>query len=397
MDLNSDKRGSHVAGFAALLLAVTLGVAAVALAGANEKGANDKGDNNKDGKGSVTREAWGALPTGETVERYTLQGAGGVQVDLVTYGARITRILAPDRGGKLGDIALGHDTLAPYLGDDPFFGTIAGRVANRIAKGKFTLDGKDYTLAINNGPNHLHGGLRGFDKRVWKAEERKSKDGPSVRFTYTSADGEEGYSGALTAVVTYTLTGDNALKIEYAATTDKTTPVNLTNHNYWNLKGSGDVLSHEATFNASRYTPVDATLIPTGEIAPVGGTPFDFTAPYAIGERIKAVGGEPVGYDHNLVRNGDAGKLTLAATVYEPTTGRVLEMRTTEPGFQFYSGNFLDGTIKGRGDTVYAQYSGFCLEAQHFPDSINQPKFPSVILRPGKTYRQTTEYAFKTR
>jgi len=347
-------------------------------------------------KAGVSRSSFGRMPDGTAVELYTLRNRRGTTAKLTTYGARLTSLSVPDRRGRFGDVVLGHDRLAGYLKNDPFFGCTTGRYANRIAKGQFSLDGKSYKLATNNGPNHLHGGNVGFDKRVWKAAPVRSADGPAVAFTYTSPDGQEGYPGRLSMTVTYTLTDADALRIDYAATTSKATPVNLTNHTYFNLAGRGDVLKHQARFFASRYTPVDATLIPTGQIAPVAGTPLDFTTTRPVGERITQVGDDPKGYDHNYVR--DAGeKFGPAARVFEPTTGRMLEMYTDEPGFQFYTGNFLDGTVKGRGGVSYTKHTGFCLEAQHFPDSPNRPEFPSAILQPGETYRQRTEYRFSTR
>jgi aldose 1-epimerase len=315
----------------------------------------------------------------------------------MTYGATLTELHVPDKDGKRGDVVLGFDSLAPYLKGVPYFGATVGRVGNRIAKGKFTLDGKEYTLAVNNGPNSLHGGLKGFDKQVWTAEPIKSADGPAVKFTYHSPDGEEGYPGNLDVTVVYTLTNKNGLRIDYTATTDKNTPVNLTNHSYFNLAGHGNVLGTEMVINADRYLPVDDTLIPTGALADVKGTPLDFTTPHPIGAHLNELSGDPKGYDHCYVINGDGHSLTLAARAYEPTTGRVLEMYTTEPGVQFYTGNFLDGTLTGMGGFVYKQHDAFCLEAEHFPDSVNHPSFPSTILHPGETYHQRTEYLFSTK
>jgi aldose 1-epimerase len=302
----------------------------------------------------------------------------------------------PDRTGRLGDVTLGFDNLQSYLDGHPYFGATVGRYANRIAQGRFTLDGRTYVLATNDGPNHLHGGVRGFDKVIWRAEVLAGT-GAAVRFTYTSPDGEEGYPGTLTAAVTYTLTEDNELRLDYLATTSQATVVNLTNHAYWNLAGTGNILDHVLQIAADRYTPVDDTLIPTGAIDPVRGTPMDFTRPLPIGSRIRQLTNEPQGYDHNYVLDSRGGDLALAARVEEPTTGRVLEIHTTEPGIQFYSGNFLDGTLTGKGGVVYQQYDGFCLETQHFPDSPNRPNFPSVILRPGQIYTQTTIHKFSTR
>jgi aldose 1-epimerase len=337
---------------------------------------------------------------GKTVSLYTLTNSHGVVAKITNYGCTVTELHVPDKSGKMADVVLGFDKLDGYLDKSPFFGCVAGRVANRIAKGKFSLDGQNYTLAVNNGPNALHGGKKGFDKKVWEYRAGEKVPGfATVDFHYRSPDGEEGYPGNLDAYVSYRLTDDNALRIDYFATTDKATPVNLTNHSYFNLagQGTGTILDHVAQFEADQYTPVDDTLIPTGELKAVKGTPFDFTSPTAIGARIKAVGGKPVGYDHNMVLRQPRGTQTkpaAAVTVRDPKTGRTMEMSTTEPGVQFYTGNFLDGTVTGKGGAVYPQYGGFCLEAQHFPDSVNQPKFPSVILQPGKQYQQTTIYKF---
>jgi aldose 1-epimerase len=337
---------------------------------------------------------------GKPVSLYTLTNARGMVVKITNYGCIITEIHVPDKNGKMADVALGFDNLEGYLGKSPFFGAVAGRVANRIAKGKFTLDGKEYTLAINNGPNALHGGKKGFDKKVWEFRAGEQIPGfPGVDFHYKSADGEEGYPGNLDAYVSYRLTDDNTIRIDYFATADKPTPINLTNHSYFNLagQGNGTILDHVVTMAADQYTPVDDTLIPTGELKSVKGTPFDFTTPHAIGERIKEVGGKPVGYDHNFVLRqprGDQNKPALGVRVKDPKSGRVMEMYTTEPGVQFYTGNFLDGTVAGKGGAKYPQYGGFCLEAQHFPDSINHPKFPSTVLRPKETYQHTTTFKF---
>lgn len=348
---------------------------------------------------SVQKSTYGKLPDGTVIDLYTLTNAQGVVAKVITYGAIMTELHVPDRHGNLGDIVLGFDNLDQYLAGHPFFGATIGRVANRIAKGKFTLDGKSYTVATNNGPNHLHGGLKGFDKVVWQAEPVATTKGASVKFTYLSRDGEEGYPGNLAVTVVYTLTDKNELRIDYTATTDQATPVNLTNHSYFNLAGAaaGDILGHEVMLAANRYTPVDATLIPTGELAPVKGTVMDFTKPLPIGSRIQQLTNDPQGYDHNYVLNSGGKKLALAARVYEPKTGRVLEIRTTEPGLQFYTGNFLDGTLKGKGGVVYKQHYAFCMEADHFPNSINQPGFPSAVLRPGQTFKQTTIHKFLTK
>ncbi len=345
-----------------------------------------------------TASSFGRLPDGTDVQLYTLTNAHGLKATISTYGGTVTSLLVPDKAGQLGDVVLGFDSLAGYQSPEyrksgPYFGALIGRYGNRIAKGRFTLDGKEYTLATNNGPNHLHGGLKGFDKVVWQAQPGSSAQGQTLTLRYRSKDGEEGYPGTLQVTVVYTLTPDDALQIDYAATTDKATPVNLTNHSYFNLGAGADVLGHEVTLPADRYTVVDASLIPTGELRPVKGTPFDFTSAHAIGERIAQV---PGGYDHNWVLTQTDG-LHEAATVYESTTGRTMTVRTTEPGVQFYTGNFLDGSLKGKGGKVYGKHAGFCLETQHFPDSPNQPAFPSPILQPGQTLRSTTSYTFGVR
>jgi aldose 1-epimerase len=347
-------------------------------------------------KARVKKEAFGETPDGVKVDLYTLTNSTGAVAKIMTYGAILTELDVPDRDGKPGDVVLGFDNLKDYLAGHPYFGATVGRVANRIAKGKFTLDGKEYKLAVNNGPNSLHGGTKGFDKVVWKAEPETLPDGAALKLTYHSKDGEEGYPGNLDVTVVYTLTSANALRIDYTAKTDKATPVNLTNHTYFNLAGakSGDILGHELTLFADRYTPADDTLIPTGEIKPVKDTPLDFTKPTRIGERIDQLKSEPRGYDHNFVLNSEGKELALTARVHEAKTGRRMEMYTTEPGVQFYTGNFLDGKQTGRGGVVYKKHAGFCLEAQHFPDSVNHPNFPSMTLQPGKTYRQTTIYKF---
>jgi aldose 1-epimerase len=347
----------------------------------------------------LTKEAFGKTADGKAVELYTLTNPRA-QVKIMTYGGIIVSLRVPDRDGKLGDVVLGYNNLDGYLKSSPYFGSITGRYANRIAKGKFSLNGRDYTLAKNNDENHLHGGLKGFDKVVWEAKELKVKNGVGVALSYLSKDGEEGYPGNLAVTVAYTLTDDNGLRIDYTATTDKPTVVNLTNHSYFNLAGVGSILDHQIMINADRFTPVDATLIPTGELRSVKGTPMDFTKPAAIGARINQDDEQLKlgrGYDHNFVLNGGDGKLKLAARVFEPTSGRVLEVYTTEPGVQFYTGNFLDGSITGKGGQVYQQRYGFCLESQHFPDSPNQPKFPSTVLKPGQKYTSTTIYKFLTR
>lgn len=339
----------------------------------------------------VRKVQFGTMPDGRPVDLYIMTNANGGVVKVTNYGTIITELHVPDRTGRLGDVVLGFDNLAQYLAGHPYFGCTVGRVANRISGARFTLDGKTYHLAANNGPNHLHGGLKGFDKVLWEAEPQA--DG-SVKFTYTSPDGEEGYPGNLHVTVVMTWTDQNELVIDYTATTDKPTPVNLTNHSYFNLACEGDILGHVLMLSASQYTPTDASLIPTGEIKPVAGTPLDFTKPTPIGARFDQLDTEPRGYDHNFVINRAGKGLALAARVFEPKTGRVMEVFTTEPGIQLYTGNFLDGSLKGKRGIVYARHTGFCLETQHFPDAVNKPAFPSVILRPGQTYRHTTVYRF---
>jgi len=381
--------------------AVILGVAVFLLGGLSSAPRAEDAKEKRSGKerASVEKKAFGKTPDGQQVDLYTLTNTAGMTAKIMTYGAILTELDVPDRDGKPADVVLGFDNLKDYLAGHPYFGATVGRVANRVAKGKFTLDGKEYKLAVNNGPNALHGGLKGFDKVVWQAVPVTTPNGAGVRFTYTSKDGEEGYPGNLTAMVLYTLTNENALRLDYTAKTDKATPVNLTNHSYFNLAGAnaGDILSHELTLFADRYTPVDDTLIPTGEIKPVKGTPLDFTKPTRIGERIDQLAGEPGGYDHNFVLNGAGKKLALAARVHEAKSGRTMEMWTTEPGVQFYTGNFLDGKQTGRGGVVYKKHGGFCLEAQHFPDSVNHANFPTMILQPRETYRQTTVYKFSAK
>src|SRR2546423_1386738 len=343
----------------------------------------------------IQRTDWGKTKDGIPVELYTLTNKNGVVAKIATYGATLTELHVPDKDGKMGDVVLGFDNLAQYEKDSPFFGATAGRVANRIAKGQFTLNGVAYQLATNNGPNHLHGGIKGIDKAVWKAEAMETNKGPAGKFTHTSPDKDEGYPGKLDIAVTYTLTNDNEVKIEYKAKTDKATPVNLTNHSYFNLgtPAAGDVLDHLMFINADRFTPVDTTLIPTGELLPVKGTPMDFTKPTPIGSRIHE---EPLpggGYDHNYVLNGKAGELALAARVTDPKSKRTMELWTTEPGVQFYTGNFLDN-VKGKDGVVYKKHWAFCLETQHYPDTPNHPNFPSITLEPGQTYTQVTVHKF---
>jgi aldose 1-epimerase len=345
-------------------------------------------------KATVQKSNFGKMPEGVAADLFTLTNANGLMAKITNYGATVTELHVPDKQGTPGDVVLGFDNLEQYLKGHPYFGSTVGRVGNRIAKARFTLEDKTYTLAVNNGPNHLHGGLKAFDKVLWKAEPQKDA---AVKFTYTSPDGEEGYPGKLDVTVIMTLTDANELRIDYTATTDKATPVNLTNHSYFNLACEGEVLAHELMLAADAFTATDDELIPTGELKPVKGTPLDFTSPKAIGSRFSQLTSKPVGYDDNFVLNSGGKSLALAAHVHEPKSGRVMEVHTTEPGVQLYTGNFLDGSLKGKGGTAYRQYSGFCLETQHFPDSINQPKFPSIVLRPGQTYRQTTVHKFSTK
>jgi len=334
---------------------------------------------------------------------YTLENSHGLRARITNYGGILVSLEVPDREGESGNVVLGFDSIQGYLDEPPYFGALIGRYGNRIAGGRFELDGEVYELARNNGPNHLHGGLRGFDKLVWEAEPVESPFGEALMLTLPSPDGDEGYPGNLTAQVLYTLTEDDALRIEYLAITDAPTPVNLTHHSYFNLAGpaAGDILDHEVVLNADSFLPTDDGLIPTGEIRNVAGTCMDFRTPHTIGERIALIEGEHFagGYDHCYVLNAPEPVTDpfLAATVYDPKSGRVMEVFTTEPGMQFYTGNFLDGTLTGAGGIVFQKHHGFCLEAQHYPDSPNQPDFPPVILQPGQTYTQTTLYRFSTR
>jgi len=348
----------------------------------------------------VTKESFGKLPDGTPVDLYTLRNASGLEARIMTYGGIIVSLKTPDRSGKLADIVLGFDSLSGYLKDSPYFGAIIGRYENRIARGRFTLDGKTYQLPINNAPNSLHGGTRGFDKVVWDATT-SSDDFGLVRLAlnHVSPDGDQGYPGTVRVQVTYTLTDSNALAVTYRATTDKATPINLSQHSYFNLTGDAqrDILGHVLTLNADRYTPVDTTLIPTGEIASVAGTPFDFRSATAIGARIDA-SDEQIrrgrGYDHNFVLTRTDSVLVPAAHVLEPTSGRTMDVYTEQPGVQFYTGNFLDGTIHGKSGRVYGRRFAFCLETQHYPDSPNKPQFPSTILRPGETFSSGTVFVF---
>jgi aldose 1-epimerase len=351
-------------------------------------------------RGQITVKPFGQTKEGAPVGLYTLRNAKGAEVGICNYGGLVIFLKMPDRHGQFGDVVLGYDNLDGYLKDTPYFGALVGRYGNRIAKGKFTLDGQEYTLATNNFPNALHGGVKGFDKVVWEPRILARYEGPCLELKYLSRDGEEGYPGNLSVVATYTLTDDNELKLEYTAHTDKDTVVNLTHHSYFNLAGKGDILNHVVMIPADKFTPVDSTLIPTGELKPVQGTPFDFRKPTAIGARINdddeqlKFGG---GYDHNWVINKPLGELGLMARVTEPTSGRVMEVWSTEPGLQFYSGNFLDGSIKGKGGRVYQHRNAFCMEPQHFPDSPNKPQFPSVVLKPSQVYQNVIIYRFSVR
>jgi len=342
---------------------------------------------------------YGQLPSGAEITEYVLTNDRGMRVQVITYGGIITALHIPDRHGGLGDVVLGYDTFDGYLAKNPYFGCITGRFANRIAGGRFTLDGTTYQLAINHEPNHLHGGQVGFDKRVWQAAVEEGDGAVSLALAYLSKDGEENYPGNLLVTVTYTLMSENTLRISYRASTDQPTILNLTNHTYFNLAGSGTILDHEIMINADHFTPIDEAMIPTGELRPVAGTPFDFRQPRRIGahidepdEQLQRAGG----YDHNFVLNGTPGELRLAARLYDPSSGRVLEVSTTEPGMQLYTGNFLDGTIVGKGGVTYARRAGLCLETQHFPDSPNHPHFPSTVLRPGEEFHSVTVFAFGT-
>jgi aldose 1-epimerase len=344
--------------------------------------------------------SFGKTRAGEPVELYTLTNSKGMEADIMTYGGILVSLKTPDRGGKLADVVLGFDSLDGYVNDPPppYFGALIGRYGNRIGGGRFSLNGTEYKLAQNNGPNHLHGGLRGFDKVVWKA---RTPDAQSLELTYLSKDGEEGYPGNLTATVTYTLTENNELKLDYRATTDKDTVLNLTNHSYFNLagQGEGDVLGHQIMINADRFTPVDSGLIPTGELRSVESTPFDFRQTRAIGERIDAADEQikfGKGYDQNFVLNRAGSGLELAAKVIEPKSGRVMEVLTTEPGVQFYTANNLNGSLRGKAGKVYGRRYALCLETQHFPDSPNKPNFPSVVLKPSAQYQTTTVYRFSS-
>jgi len=347
-----------------------------------------------------TSASFGKTADGTEAQLFTLTNASGAKATITNYAGTLVSLMMPDKDGKMGDVVLGFDDVTGYTGPafrkaNPYIGALIGRYGNRIKNGKFTIDGKTYQVGVNNGPNSLHGGKVGYDQKIWDAQPGTSPEGQTLTLKYLSKDGEEGYPGNLQITVVYTLTDNNALKIDYTATTDKATPINLTNHAYFNLSHgvSKDILAHEVTLPADRYTVVDANLIPTGELKPVKGTPFDFTTPHAIGKRIAQVAG---GYDHNWVLNGGEGQHS-AATVYDPASGRTMEVTTDQPGIQFYTGNFLDGSLKGKGGTVYGKHGGFCLETQHFPDSPNQPKFPNTVLKPGETYHTTSTYTFGVR
>lgn len=356
----------------------------------------------KEGQIKMRKEAFGRLPDKREAELFILKNAAGMEAAITNFGAALVRLKVPDRNGKLDDIVLGYDSFDGYVQDKAYFGVVVGRYGNRIAHAKFTLNGVSYRLNANNGENALHGGPQGFHKALWKAREIASNQGTALELTYSSPDGEEGYPGTLVARVTYTLTDKNELRLDYRATTDKETVLNLTNHSYFNLagQGEGDILGHEMMINADRFTPTDTGSIPTGELRPVKGTPFDFMNSTLIGSRI---GGNDEqlrfgrGYDQNWVLNAHRKReLSMAARVSEPRSGRVLEVWTTEPGLQFYTGNFLDGAIVGKNGKVYRHRFGFCLETQHFPDSPNQPQFPSTVLKPGQEYKSTTAFRFLT-
>ena len=364
-----------------------------------------KTNNENSGPGTPTstmkQEPFGKLQDGTAVNLYTLTNAKGVTMTVTNYGGRITSLKVPDKSGKMEDIVLGFDNLDGYLAENPYFGALIGRYGNRIGGAQFKLDGKVYHLAKNDGPNSLHGGIKGFDKVFWAGSDVSAKDAQALSLRYVSNDGEEGYPGTLTSMVTYTLTSNSELKIEYVATTTADTVLNLTNHSYWNLAGagSGDILKHQMTIEASKFTPVDKTLIPTGKLENVEGTPFDFRKATAIGERIEKDDQQlkyGKGYDHNYCIDGADGSLKRCAQVTDPSTGRSMEILTTQPGVQFYTGNFLDGTIKGKGGKVYGHRGAFCMETQHYPDSPNKPEFPTTVLKPGQEYRQTTVYRFTT-
>jgi aldose 1-epimerase len=349
----------------------------------------------------IEKQEWGTDASGAKVHLYSFRNSKGTEATITDYGGRIVTLKTAARDGRLSDIVLGADNLDGYFQKNPYLGALVGRFANRIANGRFTLDGHTYELPRNNGQNSLHGGIKGFDKVVWQSRQIEAEDGPGLQLTYVSRDGEEGYPGTLTTIVTYTLTEDNQLKIDYSATTDKKTILNLTNHSYFDLSGklAGTIVQHEVTINADRFTPVNSNLIPTGQMRAVEGTPFDFRRAMPIGARIAEKYDQleiGLGYDHNFVLSGSAGELRMAARVREPESGRVMEVLTTQPGVQFYTGNHLDGTVKGKGGVTYGFRHGFCFETQHFPDSPNQPTFPSTELAPGQKYHEVTVFRFST-
>jgi aldose 1-epimerase len=351
-------------------------------------------------EGTIMKEPFGKTLDGQAVDIYTLRNTNGVEARIMTYGGTLVSLKVPDKSGNFGDVVLGCDSVPDYQKQTAYFGALIGRYGNRIAKGQFVLDGKTYHLDINNPPNSLHGGTNGYDKVIWAAKPVPTDSGPSLEMTYVSKDGEEGYPGTLKIKAVYKLTDDNSLRIEFTATTDKDTVVNLTGHTYWNLAGKGNILDHVVMINADKFTPVDETLIPTGVFQPVDGTPFDFRTPTAVGARIEQVNEQikfGKGYDHNWVLNKETDKLDVAASLYDPTTGRMLQVLTTSPGVQFYSGNFLDGTVTGKGGWVYQFRNGLCFEPQHFPDSPNQPNFPSTELKPGEKYHNIIEYKFSVK
>ena len=376
-----------------VVAAMTLGIGGLLYSGCESM--------NNSNKGTITKSQFGHLPDGRPVDLYTLKNGKGMEARIATYGGIVTSLMVPDKTGRFSDVVLGYDNLDGYIKNNPFFGALIGRYGNRIANGRFTLDGATYVLPQNNGSNCLHGGIKGFDKVVWNVVKAEVKsDGPEIELSYLAKDGEEGFPGNLDVHALYQITENNELKVSFRAKTDKKTVVNLTHHSYFNLRGQGDVLNHMVTINADRFTPVDANLIPTGELRPVKGTPFDFTTPHTIGERINAQDEQIKlgnGYDHNWVANKGADNLSLIATVSESTSGRVMEVWSTEPGTQFYTGNFLDGSITGKGNWVYAFRNGFCMEPQHYPDSPNKPQFPSTTLFPGETYKNTIIYKFSVK
>jgi aldose 1-epimerase len=350
--------------------------------------------------GEISHKPFGKTKDGTPVDLYTLRNGRGAEAQICNYGGIVTSIKVPDRQGNMGDVVLGYDNFDGYLKASPYFGALVGRYGNRIAKAKFTLDGKQYTLAANNGPNAIHGGIKGFSMVVWSAKSLATAEGPALELHYVSKDGEEGYPGNLDVTATCTWTDDNALKLEYSATTDKDTIVNLTHHSYFNLAAKGDVLKHEVMMPATKFLPVDSTLIPTGELKPVEGTPFDFRKSTPIGARINQDDEQlkfGAGYDHCWVFDNKPGQLTLMARVYDPDSGRVLEVESTEPGLQFYTGNHLNGSITGKGGWTYKSRNAFCMEPQHFPDSPNHPSFPSVVLKPGQTFHNTIIYRFSVK